>query len=142
MDLFGDPDERGEPGAELTRDLHGRPYTTLGYANGPGHAVATDQQPEGAKRFPHFPRKLPSPAASRADLTEVDTSAHDYLQESAVPLMTETHGSEDVAIYAGGPGAELFHGVQEQSYVYHTIVAALEWTSPPTRSFFERLFGR
>ena len=30
-------------------------------------------------------------------------------------------------IYAGGPGSALFHGVQEQSFVYHAIIAALGW---------------
>jgi len=41
---------------------------------------------------------------------------------------SETHGGEDVAIYAGGPGAQLFHGVQEQNYIFHAISAALGWT--------------
>ena len=44
-----------------------------------------------------------------------------------MPLLAETHAGEDVPLYAGGPGAHLFHGVQEQSYVYHAIVAALGW---------------
>ena len=39
------------------------------------------------------------------------------------------HAGEDVAIYAGGPGSELFTGVREQSYVYHAIVEALGWTA-------------
>ena len=111
-------------------DLAGRPYTTLGYANGPGHPGETDQQPAGPKRFPHRPKKASGAATTRPDLREVDTQAPTYLQESAVPLESETHGGEDVAIYAGGPGAQLFHGVQEQSYVYHAIAAALGWDPP------------
>ena len=43
---------------------------------------------------------------------------------------SETHGGEDVPIYAGGPGAALFHGVQEQSYVYHAMAAALGISTP------------
>jgi alkaline phosphatase len=119
----------GTPGKEPTPDLAGRPYTTLGYANGPGHPSATDQQPAGPKRFPHRPRKASAAATARPDLAEADTQSPTYLQESAVPLQSETHGGEDVAIYAGGPGAQLFHGVQEQSYVYHAIAAALGWAS-------------
>jgi alkaline phosphatase len=134
-------DAQGDPGTKLMRDLHGRPYTTLGYANGPGHVAASDQQPAGSKRFPHFPRGAGAPGAERPDLTEVATNGPGYLQESSVPLRTETHGGEDVAIYAGGPGAELFHGVQEQSYIYHVIVDALGWTGERRRGLFERLFG-
>ncbi|KAG9351160.1 hypothetical protein JZ751_025050 [Albula glossodonta] len=48
----------------------------------------------------------------------------DYLQQSAVPLNSETHASEDVAIYARGPMAHLFHGVQEQSYIAHVMAYA------------------
>ncbi|MDJ0864761.1 MAG: alkaline phosphatase [Myxococcota bacterium] len=119
-------DARGQPGEEPARDLLGLPYTTLGYANGPGYPGATDLQPEGPKRFPHRPGRATA-AGGRPDLSAVDTTDPDYLQETAVPLRSETHGGEDVPIYAGGPGAELFHGVQEQSYVYHAIRAALGW---------------
>ena len=33
-----------------------------------------------------------------------------YLQDAAVPLPSETHGGEDVAIFARGPMAHLFIG--------------------------------
>lgn len=108
-------------------DALGRPYTTLGYANGPGHLVATDLQPAGPKRFPHLYTAARPGAVERPDLSEVDTTDPAYLQEVAIPRMSETHGGEDVAVYAGGPGAELFHGAQEQHYVYHAIVEALGW---------------
>ena len=129
LGLVVPPDARGDPSTKPATDLAGRPYTTLGYANGPGYPGATDQQPEGPKRYPHRPTKLAGEGTARPDLRGVDTQSPTYLQESAVPLASETHGGEDVAIYAGGPGAELFHGVQEQSYVYHAIVAALGWAS-------------
>jgi alkaline phosphatase len=51
----------------------------------------------------------------------VDTTAPNYLQEATVPLNTETHAGEDVAIYANGPGAYLFHGVQEQNLIFHVM---------------------
>ncbi|ETE55920.1 hypothetical protein L345_18371, partial [Ophiophagus hannah] len=49
---------------------------------------------------------------------------NDYHQQAAVPLLSETHGGEDVAIMAKGPMAHLFHGVQEQSYVAHVMAYA------------------
>ena len=36
----------------------------------------------------------------------------------------ETHGGEDVALYAKGPMAHLFHGVQEQNYIAHVMAYA------------------
>ncbi len=91
---------------EIGRDAKGRPYTTLSYANGPGHI-------EGNRR---------------PDLTDVDTEDPNYRQEANVPMPTETHAGEDVPIFAGGPGAALFHGVQEQNYIYHAMAEALGWT--------------
>jgi alkaline phosphatase len=116
---------RGADGAPA-RDGLGLPYTTLGYANGPGYPGASPAQPAGPKKFPHMPSKS-EPSQGRPDLGAVDTGAASYLQESGIPLVSETHGGEDVAIYAGGPGAALLHGVQEQSYVYHAIARALGW---------------
>lgn len=46
------------------------------------------------------------------------------MQQAAVPLESETHGGEDVAIYAKGPMAHLFHGVKEQNYVAHVMAYA------------------
>lgn len=48
----------------------------------------------------------------------------EYMQQAAVPLDAETHGGEDVVIYARGPMAHLFHGVQEQHYVAHVMAYA------------------
>lgn len=48
----------------------------------------------------------------------------EYMQQAAVPLDAETHGGEDVAIYAKGPMAHLFHGVKEQNYVAHVMAYA------------------
>lgn len=46
------------------------------------------------------------------------------MQQAAVPLDAETHAGEDVAIYAKGPMAHLFHGVKEQNYVAHVMAYA------------------
>lgn len=111
-----------DSGSALALDQHKLPYTTLGYANGPGYAGASDQQPEGPKTYPHYYRSLGKPASRRPDLTRVDTQAPDYMQESTVPFMSESHGGEDVAIFARGPGAQAFHGELEQNVIFHIIV--------------------
>jgi alkaline phosphatase len=80
-----------------------KPYTTLGYQNGPG---AKADEP-------------------RADLTNVDTTDPDFLQQALVPLGEgETHAGDDVAIFAQGPWAHLFHGVVEQNFIYHVMAYA------------------
>lgn len=93
--------ERGNPilGIAGTGD-DGKPYTTLGYMNGPG-------------------ARLDEP---RADLTDVDTTDIDFLQQALVPLgESETHAGDDVVIMAQGPWAHLFHGVVEQNLIYHVM---------------------
>ena len=86
----------------------GKPYTTVAFANGLGFhehgAVAAEVQTGRIK-----------------DMSDVDTTDPDFHQEALVPLKDETHAGEDVAIFAGGPNAHLFHGVHEQSYLYYVM---------------------
>lgn len=133
-DILGKVVENDAQGAAQeapARDQLGLPYTTLGYRNGPGYPGASDAQPEGPKRFPHFPRRFQGASAGRPDLKDVDTADPSYLQEAAIPLASDTHGGEDVTIFAGGPGSALFDGVQEQHFIYHAIVEALGWNQQP-----------
>ncbi|KFU84244.1 Intestinal-type alkaline phosphatase, partial [Chaetura pelagica] len=76
-------------------------YTSILYGNGPGYA-----------------------GTNRPDTDHDTASQFDYKQQAAVPLDSETHGGEDVAILAKGPMAHLFHGVQEQTYVAHAMAYA------------------
>jgi len=121
--ILGLADERGK----LVPDGAGRPFTTLSYANGPGAHAASDTQPAGAKHFPHEPTSFTHQATARADLTRVDTTGPDYLQEAGVPLTLETHAGEDVPVYARGPGASQAHGVIEQNEIYHIMRRAFGW---------------
>lgn len=121
-------DERGEAKTEPELDLAGKPYTTLNYANGPGYVGATDAQPRGPKRLPHFAKHAEA-TGGRATLAADAPRDPMFLQEAAVPLLSETHAGEDVVIYAGGPGAERFHGSLEQSAIYGLILQALGWPS-------------
>lgn len=102
-------------------DMLGKPFTTLSYANGPGYTGASNAQPEGWKQHEHFPATYSGITSGRPDLTAVDTTLPGYLQEATVPLSSETHAGEDVAIYAKGPGAYLVHGVMEQSHIFHVM---------------------
>ncbi|MCC4587789.1 alkaline phosphatase [Xanthomonas sp. NCPPB 1067] len=115
----------GEEGdrSQLATDMAGRPYTTLSYANGPGYTGASDAQPAGPKTFPHDPGSS-EPATGRPDLTHVDTESPNYMQESLVSTKSESHGGEDVGIWATGPGSAAFRGTLEENVIYHVIVQA------------------
>ena len=60
----------------------------------------------------------------RPNLAEVNTEDPDYLQEATVPTGAETHGGDDVAIFARGPGADALHGSLEQNVIFHVMVQA------------------
>lgn len=107
-----------EPGkSAYTKAADGMPYTTLSYANGPGHHFL----PVGGDTVYSYP---PQPGRV-ADLSLLDTTDQGFHQEALVPLSAETHAGEDVAIFAGGPKAHLFHGVREQNYIFHVMKEAL-----------------
>lgn len=95
---------RGRDG-QARKALDGKSYTTLSYANGPGAAKPGEPRPE-----------------------PTDTTASDYRQQALVPLASETHGGEDVAVFAGGPWAHLLASVVEQNYIFHVIDHATKLT--------------
>ncbi|XP_071805873.1 alkaline phosphatase, tissue-nonspecific isozyme-like [Asterias amurensis] len=51
--------------------------------------------------------------------------AADFHHPALVPIDSETHGGEDVTIYANGPMSHLFHGVHEQHYNAHVREVSL-----------------
>jgi alkaline phosphatase len=111
----------GAPSKKLAVDATGRPYATLSYANGPGYAGASDREPEGAKRYPHNPTAYSPAKDGRPELDDVDTEAPDYEQESTMPLSSETHSGEDVAVFARGPGSDAVRGSLEQNALFHVV---------------------
>ena len=110
----------------LLKDKNGLPYTTLSYANGPG-AITDGIRYEFDADTERLHQAANVGAVRRPDLTHIDTTNPAYQQESLVPLSSETHGGEDVPIYASGPGAYLVHGVLEQNAVYHLMAEALRF---------------
>ncbi len=107
----------------LATDATGLPYTTLGYANGPGYTGASSSQPAGPKKFRHVGKGYEA-SDGRPDLRHVDTEDPDYMQESILPLSSETHGGDDVGIWASGPGSAAVRGGVEQNAIFHFAVQA------------------
>lgn len=99
----GQVEHDGEP--NLGAD--GKPYTVIGYLNGAGSVLT--EQADGTF------------SGSRPDLTEEEANDTEYLQQALVPMNSETHSGEDVAIYAKGPFAHLFDGTIEQNYIFHVM---------------------
>ncbi len=122
--ILGKVVSTGKADGDYAKDALGLPYTTLGYTNGPGYTGASNEQPEGSKTYPHFPTSYSGITAGRPNLTATDTTAPSYMQESTVPMQSETHAGEDVAIYAKGPKAYLFRGVMEQNTIFHVMKEA------------------
>ncbi|MDQ3287101.1 MAG: alkaline phosphatase [Pseudomonadota bacterium] len=108
---------------KLSKDSTGLPYTTLSYSNGPGYAGASAVQSAGPKRFPHRPQQVRS-SQGRPDLTSLDTTDPDYLQEALVPQNSESHGGDDVGLWASGPGSAAVRGSLEQNVVFHLMLQA------------------
>jgi len=115
----GGEDDAGD----LVTDALGQTYTTLGYANGPGYTGASSSQPAGPKTFLHAGKQYEA-ATGRPDLRNVDTEQPDYLQEVVVPLANETHGGDDVGVWARGPGSEAVRGSLEQNAIFHLMLQA------------------
>jgi alkaline phosphatase len=111
FDVVYDVDDDGN--VIKSMDADGVPYTVLGYQNGPGY--------RGTPRVD--PTSDPFPGLS--GLPGAGESGSEYLQESAVPLASETHAGEDVALFAAGPGSELVRGTVRNSHVFGVIRAAL-----------------
>ncbi len=93
----------GEP--EVADD--GKPYSVVGYLNGPGSVLI--EQTDGS-----FFGTRPNPDQDEA--TDLE-----YLQQALIPKGSETHSGEDVAVYAMGPWAHLLNGTIEQNYIFHVM---------------------
>jgi alkaline phosphatase len=104
----------GRDAPDYALALDGNPYTTVSYANGLGYR---ENSPVEAA----YTDGLGAQVGRPVNLSAVDTTNPNFHQQALVPLSSETHAGEDVAIFAGGPRAHLFHGVREQNYIYHVM---------------------
>lgn len=99
---------------EPAKASDGMPYTTVGYTNGLGFRdLGTETNSDASYST--------GPDTGRKDLTAVDTETAGYHQEALIPLGSETHAGEDVAIFANGPGAAAAIGVNEQNVIFHMM---------------------
>lgn len=89
--------------APMQSDVDNKPFTSILYGNGPGFKLSNGE---------------------RENISTIDYKQNNYLAQSAVPLKMETHGGEDVAVFAKGPLAHLLHGVHEQNYIPHVMAYA------------------
>ncbi|MEW9796517.1 alkaline phosphatase [Alteromonas sp. CYL-A6] len=96
----------------------GMPYTTLGYTNGLGFRdLGSEGDSDEGYAY--------DIATGRMDITSSDTTTPGYHQEALIPLSSETHSGEDIALHATGPGSQLVQGVVEQNVVFHLVNQAL-----------------
>ena len=114
--ILGKVIEPGKTTPTLASDKN--PYTTLSYANGFGYAV--NVKGDDIYATPNVPH-----SGRVESMISVDTTDPNFHQEATVPLTSETHGGEDVAIFAMGPKAHLFQGTVEQNVIYHVMMNAL-----------------
>ncbi|XP_022901311.1 alkaline phosphatase-like [Onthophagus taurus] len=82
----------------------GIPYLTLSYGNGPGHRNDVN--------------------GARYDVSNDNTNDKNYEFPALAPLGSETHGGDDVGVFASGPWAHLFSGVIQQNVIPHTMAFA------------------
>ncbi|RUS72687.1 hypothetical protein EGW08_019543, partial [Elysia chlorotica] len=61
---------------------------------------------------------------NREQLLDADDTALNFKFPVAVPIAYETHGGEDVAIYAQGPMSHLVSGNWEQHFIAHVMAYA------------------
>ncbi|MGF1464047.1 MAG: alkaline phosphatase [Maricaulaceae bacterium] len=97
------------PDGAVIEAADGKPYTTLGYINGPGAVFSGE------------------PRQGRPDPSDGVIQGVNYRQQALVPASSQTHGGEDVTIYALGPQAHLVSGTLEQQVIYHILADALDF---------------
>lgn len=102
LGLVREPSPDGGLEKGYAADKNKKPYTTLGYANG-----------KGARK------------GERPTLSETEVLEPGFLQEAHVPLGSETHSSEDVAIFAIGVNAHLVRGSMEQNWIFYVMADAM-----------------
>lgn len=107
------------PGAGPQMAADGMPFTTLQYTNGIGFCdLGAETDSDAGYGCPV--------TSGRVDLSSIDTEAPGFHQEAIIPLSSETHAGEDIAVYAMGPGASMVRGTNEQNAIFHFTDYALD----------------
>ncbi|CAD7013467.1 membrane-bound alkaline phosphatase [Ceratitis capitata] len=100
---------RDQPITGLSDQLadDGLPFTVLSYANGPGFSTTYNDKT----------------GRSKISAKQTEDVRFEYL--ATVPLDSETHGGDDVGVFASGPFAQYFSGNYEQSNIPAMMARAL-----------------
>jgi alkaline phosphatase len=110
LDVVHNNDEHGAPKEKPVLLLDKKPYTTLTYANGPGYVKGE--------------RKTPGTGIRATQQALLPTYSGDPEGEHR---LSETHGGDDVALFATGARADVVRGVVEQNMIFHIIANAYGW---------------
>ncbi|WP_353474503.1 alkaline phosphatase [Salipiger sp. H15] len=92
---------------ELLLADDGKPYTVVGFLNGPGAVLKAGEGNDFS--------------GSRDELTQEAAQDLDFIQQALIPSSSEMHSGEDVAIYAKGPWSHLVDGTIEQNVIFHVM---------------------
>lgn len=107
---------------ELVEGSDGKPYSTLVFGNGGRAKAGATNSTDGKEWLSPTDRNQ-----ERRDLTAVDTTADNFLQDVGIELGgvgSETHGGGDVMLFAGGAGATHFKGTYDNTKVFEKVRAA------------------
>lgn len=114
MTMNGYP-ERGNDILGMANKKMVEPYETISYANGPGFWRHRAEDTSAADR-------IRSNGGTWLKLDErTDRQIPTYQHQAMLPMADETHGGEDVPVYALGPGARLVRGSFEQNYIAYVM---------------------
>uniref|UniRef100_T1GFD9 Alkaline phosphatase n=1 Tax=Megaselia scalaris TaxID=36166 RepID=T1GFD9_MEGSC len=97
-DIFGDTNKKADDEKKFLK---------LSYANGQGFDVYYNTK-KNQRRNPK----------------NIDRSSPDAVFPSTLPKESETHGGDDVAVFASGPWSHLFTGAYEQNVLPHLMAYA------------------
>lgn len=90
-------------------------YETIMYANGPGFY---DHLNNDSSTIRSSPTSIWKPWTA---MTTEERQSPTYRHMATVPLKDESHGGEDVIVFANGPGSSLIRGVFEQNYLAYVM---------------------
>ncbi|CAM9760274.1 unnamed protein product [Ectocarpus sp. 6 AP-2014] len=100
----------------------GSTYTVVSVGNGPGSILYEGDEEEVG---PNLGEWSEDGVFMRPNVTNDEATDPDYVQQSLVPLSSETHSGADVAVYAQGPWSHLMAGTVEQTHIYDVMWYAM-----------------
>eukprot|EP00903_Cladosiphon_okamuranus_P010821 g10222.t1 len=100
----------------------GSTYTVVSVGNGPGSILYEGDEEEAG---PNLGELSEDGVFMRPNVTNEEATDPDYLQQSLVPMSSETHSGADVAAYAQGPWSHLMAGTVEQTHIHDVMLYAM-----------------